>query len=244
VFKWLSHGRQYGLPLPSGRIDWLCWSVVSLLVLTASPVSAQTWTLSFSPSASHSTLVNGTAVVTAYEYVITPAGGSALAVQTLGKPAPVNGTITVDISTYINGLTPSTCVGGCTAIVRAVGPAGATASVPSASFTTALPMPVPAAPGAPSIIKTDASQPPPAEAAPLTLAWDANTEPDIAGYEVGYRIGGPSNPETVVSAGNVTEWTWTPPAVDQSLIFRVYASNTSGLRSLPSNEVSFVSLPK
>jgi hypothetical protein len=117
VFKWLSHGRQYGLPLPSGRIDWLCWSVVTLLVLTASPVSAQTWTLSFSPSASHSTLVNGTAVVTAYEYVITPAGGSALAVQTLGKPAPVNGTITVDISTYINGLTPSTCVGGCTAIV-------------------------------------------------------------------------------------------------------------------------------
>ena len=75
------------------------------------------------------------------------------------------------------------------------------------------------------------------EAASVTLAWDPNAETNLAGYFVGYRTS-PSGSETLVSVGNVTQWTLTTAVAGSTYYFRVYAENTSGLRSAPSNEVS------
>jgi hypothetical protein len=75
------------------------------------------------------------------------------------------------------------------------------------------------------------------EAASVTLAWNPNTEPDLAGYIVGYRTSATGS-ETLVNVGNVTQWTLTTAAAGSTYYFRVYAVNTSSLRSAPSNEVS------
>jgi hypothetical protein len=75
------------------------------------------------------------------------------------------------------------------------------------------------------------------DAATVTIAWDANTETDLARYIVGYRTT-PTGSETTVNVGLVTTWTLTTAVAGQTYYFRVYAENTAGLRSAPSNEVS------
>src|SRR5262245_22704892 len=75
------------------------------------------------------------------------------------------------------------------------------------------------------------------DAATVTIAWDANTEPDLARYIVGYRTS-PGGAETTVNVRLVTQWSLTTAVAGQTYDFRVYAENTAGLRSAPSNEVS------
>jgi hypothetical protein len=76
-----------------------------------------------------------------------------------------------------------------------------------------------------------------AEAATVTIAWDPNSESNLARYLVGYRTS-PSGTETVINVGLVTTWSLTTAVAGQTYYFRVYAENVSGLRSAPSNEVS------
>jgi len=72
-----------------------------------------------------------------------------------------------------------------------------------------------------------------AAAGQVVLAWDANKEPDIAGYIVQY--GTVATPFTTsVNVGNVTTWTFTSPAPGTAYAFRVIAYNTTGLQSGPS----------
>src|SRR5919109_1829674 len=78
-----------------------------------------------------------------------------------------------------------------------------------------------------------------AEAATVTIAWDPNAEADLARYVVGYRTS-PGGSETTVNVGLVTTWSLTTAVAGQTYYFRVYAENTSGLRSAPSNEVSAI----
>ena len=75
------------------------------------------------------------------------------------------------------------------------------------------------------------------DAATVTIAWNANSEPDIARYLVGYRTS-PTASETIVSVGLVTTWSLTTATPGSTYYFRVYAENQSGLRSAPSTEVS------
>jgi hypothetical protein len=75
------------------------------------------------------------------------------------------------------------------------------------------------------------------DAASVTLAWDPNSETNLRAYLVGYRTS-PSGTETIVDVGMVTTWTLTSAAPGSTYYFRVYAENTSFLRSAPSNEVS------
>jgi hypothetical protein len=76
-----------------------------------------------------------------------------------------------------------------------------------------------------------------AEAATVTIAWDPNPETDLARYLVGYRTS-PTGTETVINVGLVTTWSLTTAVAGQTYYFRVYAENTSGLRSAPSNEAA------
>ena len=75
------------------------------------------------------------------------------------------------------------------------------------------------------------------DAATVTLAWDPNSETDLARYYVGYRTS-PTGSETLVNVGNVTTWSLTTAVGGSTYYFRVYAENTAGLRSAPSAEVS------
>lgn len=76
-----------------------------------------------------------------------------------------------------------------------------------------------------------------AEAGQITLAWDANTEPDIAGYVI--QWGPASAPFTnSTDAGNTTTWTLTSATEGVTYSFRVVAYNSAGEYSDASAAVS------
>ena len=72
----------------------------------------------------------------------------------------------------------------------------------------------------------------------VTLAWDANTEPDLAGYIVHYGAASGSY-TNAVDVGNTTTATVSNLVESCTYYFAVTAYNTSGLESDPSNEVSY-----
>ncbi len=77
-----------------------------------------------------------------------------------------------------------------------------------------------------------------ATAASVTLAWDPNSEPDVAGYRLYY--GTPAgNFGTVVNTGNVTNYTVSDLQQTATYGFYVTCYNTSGLESEPSNVVEY-----
>jgi hypothetical protein len=71
----------------------------------------------------------------------------------------------------------------------------------------------------------------------VTVAWNANTEPDVTGYTVSWGPR-PGFYNASADAGSATQFTMGGLAVDQRYYFVVQAYNADGLRSLPSNEVS------
>lgn len=75
------------------------------------------------------------------------------------------------------------------------------------------------------------------QAASVGLAWDPNTESDLAGYKV-YSGTASRNYTNVVTLGLVTTYTVTNVAYDITTFFAVTAYNTSGLESEFSNEVN------
>lgn len=76
-----------------------------------------------------------------------------------------------------------------------------------------------------------------AAAAQLAIAWDANTESDIAGYLVEWGTGSAPYANTV-DVGNVTAWTLPGAAEGTTYSFRVVAYNAAGERSDPSTAVT------
>jgi hypothetical protein len=72
----------------------------------------------------------------------------------------------------------------------------------------------------------------------VQLAWDPNTEPDIAGYRVYYGTFSRAYSQWL-DAGNVTNATVTSLANQTSYYFAVTAWNTAGLESDYSNEVVY-----
>jgi len=83
------------------------------------------------------------------------------------------------------------------------------------------------------------NSPPPPGSQSLTLDWDANTEPDLAGYKV-YRSttqGVYGTPIASVSAGTTT-FTASGLQTGTTYYFVVTAYNTSFSESAHSNEVS------
>lgn len=76
----------------------------------------------------------------------------------------------------------------------------------------------------------------------VTLAWDANPEPDIAGYRLHYGEASGSY-TTTADAGNVVTATVGDLVIGKTYFFVVTAYNTASLESLPSNEASFIAEP-
>jgi hypothetical protein len=74
-------------------------------------------------------------------------------------------------------------------------------------------------------------------AATVTLAWDPNTEPDIAGYRLSYgTVSG--NYSITVDVGNVTQWTVADLVAGQTYFFAVRAYNTENFISDYSSQVN------
>jgi hypothetical protein len=76
-----------------------------------------------------------------------------------------------------------------------------------------------------------------AEAASMTIAWDPNTEPDVAGYVVAYGVA-PGQYDASVDVGPTTTWTLGHAVDGRTYYFAVYAYNGTGVTSDPSAEVS------
>jgi len=75
--------------------------------------------------------------------------------------------------------------------------------------------------------------------AQATLAWDPNSETDLAGYRL-YRGQSAGVYDQTVDVGNVTTFVDTGLQTEVTYYFVVTAYNTAGLESDPSNEVSFL----
>jgi regulation of enolase protein 1 (concanavalin A-like superfamily) len=97
------------------------------VTVTAAPPRPST--LVFGASVDHST--NVTSYIVALYRGVDPITASPVATRDLGKPTPVSGEISVNISTLVDPLP----AGSYYAVVRASGPGGTTASAPSATFT-------------------------------------------------------------------------------------------------------------
>jgi hypothetical protein len=82
--------------------------------------------------------------------------------------------------------------------------------------------------------------PPPSKvhAAQVTLAWDANTDPNLAGYKIHYGNAGGSYP-TVVDVGNQTTCTIPNLSAGMTYYFAATAYDQSGQESGYSNEVVY-----
>ena len=78
---------------------------------------------------------------------------------------------------------------------------------------------------------------PAADAGSVTLVWNPNKEPDLAGYKVSYGRA-PGSSEAVVDVGNITTWTFATATEGTTYYFRLYAYNDDGLQSPSSVEVS------
>ena len=99
------------------------------VAITVTATAPRPTTVVFVPSADHATSV--TSYIVAIYRAADPVTASPVATRDIGKPAIVNGEISVDISTLVDPLP----TGSYYSVVRASGPGGTTASAPSASFT-------------------------------------------------------------------------------------------------------------
>ena len=72
----------------------------------------------------------------------------------------------------------------------------------------------------------------------VTLRWDPNSEPDLAGYIVQYGTQS-GNPSTSIDVGNVTSRQISGLQAGRTYYFRVRAYNESAQQSPPSSEVSY-----
>ncbi len=77
-----------------------------------------------------------------------------------------------------------------------------------------------------------------AHPAQVTLAWDASTDPDIAGYKVYYGNSSGSH-QTVIDVGNTTTYTILNLLDGTIYYFAATGYNTSGIESGYSNEVVY-----
>jgi len=101
----------------------------SAVSITVGVTAARPATLAFNASTNHSTAVNS--YVVAIYRSVDPVTASPVATRDLGKPTPVSGVISVDITTLVSPLG----TGSFYAVVRAVGSSGTTASTASSTFT-------------------------------------------------------------------------------------------------------------
>jgi hypothetical protein len=101
----------------------------SAVSVTVNGTSSRPTRVVFVPSADHAT--NVTSYTVAVYRGSDPITASPVATRSLGKPAPVSGEISVDISTLVDPLSAGTYY----AVVRAIGPGGTTPSAKSANFT-------------------------------------------------------------------------------------------------------------
>jgi len=105
-------------------------TAVNVTVSIASPTPTPLPTkVAFTPSPDHATAV--TSYLVALRRATDPVTGTPVATKSLGKPAPVNNEIVVDISDIVNPL----AAGSYYAVVTAIGSGGSAASAPSPTFT-------------------------------------------------------------------------------------------------------------
>jgi len=83
----------------------------------------------------------------------------------------------------------------------------------------------------------------PCHAMDITLAWDANTEPNLAGYKVYYDTDGSGAPySNEIDVGDVTEFTLSNLPDGEVHFFAVTAYNDENLESGYSNEVDAMAI--
>jgi len=100
-----------------------------LITVAAAPPPSVPTRVVFTPPVDYATNVTSCAVQ--LRRATDPLSASPIAARDLGKPTPLNGEVSVDITTLVDPLAP----GSYYAVVVATGPGGSTPSSPSNDFT-------------------------------------------------------------------------------------------------------------
>ncbi len=157
--------------------------------------------------------------------------------QTLSITNTGGGTLSWSVSDNASWLTVSPTSGTTTTETDSVTVSVNTASLATGTYNAAITITASGATNTPQTVPVTLIVAAPPTLGTATLTWNANTEPDLAGYQV--YVGTASGVYGVpISVGNVTTYQVTNLTVGQTYYFAIKAVDTSNNESGYSNEVS------
>ena len=166
-------------------------------------------------------------------------GAANPAPNTLNVTNPGTGTLTWSVTDNASWLTLTPASGTTTTGTNPVTLSVNTLGLLAGPFTAAITVTATAATNSPQTIPVTLTVSAPATST-ATLAWDANTEPDLTGYKVYQATASGAYSTTPIATlpNTVTSYVATGLQVGTTYYFVVKSYDTAGNESLPSNEVS------
>jgi hypothetical protein len=166
-------------------------------------------------------------------------GAANPASKTLNITNPGTGTLTWSVTGNANWLTLTPASGTTTTGTSPVTLSVNTAGLLAGPFTAAITVTATAATNSPQTIPVTMTLSAPTTST-VTLTWNANTEPDLAGYKVYQATASGAYPPTPIATvlKPATSYVATGLQVGTTYFFVITSYDTAGNESAPSNEVS------
>jgi len=164
-------------------------------------------------------------------------GGAAPLARPITLSNPTGGTLTWTLTETAAWLGLNVTSGTTTTEIDSISVSVSTSGLAAGSYSTAITVNASGSSNSPQMIPIILTVTPPATSGTATLTWTANTETDLAGYNV-YMGTQPGLYGAPVSVGNATSYTVGNLTGGTTYYFVVTALNNSGVESLHSSEVS------
>jgi hypothetical protein len=165
------------------------------------------------------------------------AGGPAPLAKPLTLSNPTGGTLTWTLTETAAWLGLNITSGTTTTETDSISASVSTTGLAAASYSTVITVTASGSSNSPQAIPVTLTVTPPTISGTATLSWDANTDPDLAGYNV-YMGTQPGTYGGPISIGNITSYTVGNLTGGRTYYFSLTAVDTSGNESLHSSEVS------
>jgi hypothetical protein len=165
------------------------------------------------------------------------AGGPAPLAKPLTLSNPTGGTLTWTLTETAAWLGLNITSGTTTTETDSISASVSTTGLAAASYSTVITVTASGSSNSPQAIPVTLTVTPPTISGTATLSWDANTDPDLAGYNV-YMGTQPGVYGAPISIGNTTSYTVGNLTGGRTYYFSLTAVDTSGNESLHSSEVS------
>ena len=164
-------------------------------------------------------------------------GGPAPLAKPITLSNPTGGTLTWTLTETAAWLGLNVMSGTTTTEIDSISTSVSTTGLAAGTYSTAITVSASGSSNSPQTIPVVLTVTPPSINGTATLTWTANTETDVAGYNV-YVGTQPGIYGSPISVGNVTSYTAGSLTGGTTYYFTVTALNNSGTESLHSSEVS------